>query len=88
MIIVSSLSFSVRSVIRELQTEASKILSSRPNDLRELSALGLYHMQRGQMGAARIFFERALKKHPDEPGIYNNIGVIQLREDDLAVWLC
>ena len=69
---------------RELMQEAGKILSKDPNDLKALSALGLYHMSQGQNGAARIFFERALKKHPDEAGLVNNIGVIQLREDDLA----
>ena len=68
---------------RELLTEASKILSRNPNDLRALSVLGLYHLRLNQLGAARIFFEKALEKHSDEAGLYNNIGVIQLKEGDL-----
>lgn len=68
---------------RELQTEASKILSKDEFDLRALAILGIYHMDQKQYGAARIFFEKALEKHKDEPGLYNNIGVILLREGDL-----
>ena len=67
----------------ELQDEATKILGARPNDLRALAALGLYHMQRNEDGAARIFFERALVKHKNVAGLYNNIGVLQLRDDNL-----
>ena len=68
---------------KELLNEASKILSKDPNDLRALSVLGLYHLQMNQLGAARIFFEKALVKHSDEAGLYNNIGVIQLKEGNL-----
>lgn len=68
---------------KELLDEASKVLSKDQNDLRALSVLGLYHMQMNQLGAARIFFERALTKHKNEAGLYNNIGVIQIREGNL-----
>ena len=68
---------------RELLAEASKILSKDEFDLRALSILGIYHMDQKQYGAARIFFEKALEKHKDEAGLYNNIGVILLREGDL-----
>lgn len=68
---------------RELIEEASKLLSKNEYDLKALSALGLYHMEKRQYGAARIFFEKALEKHPDESGLYNNIGVIFIREGDL-----
>jgi len=68
---------------RELFDEASKILAKDENDLRALSALGLYHMDKGEFGAARIFFDKALLKHPNESGIYNNIGVIQIQEGRL-----
>ena len=40
-------------------------------------------MDQRQFGAARIFFEKALEKHKGEAGLYNNIGVILLREDKL-----
>ena len=68
---------------RELQSEASKILSKDEFDLRALSILGIYHLDQGQFGAARIFFEKALEKHQDEPGLYNNIGVILLKEGNM-----
>lgn len=68
---------------RELIEEASKILSKNEYDLRALSILGLYHLDRGEFGAARIFFEKALEKHKDVPGLYNNIGIILLKEANL-----
>ncbi len=67
----------------ELLTEASKILSKDEYDLRALSILGLYHMDRREFGAARIFFEKALEKHKNEAGLYNNIGVIFIQEGNL-----
>lgn len=68
---------------RELIEEAGKILSKDQYDLRALVVLGIYHMDQGQYGAARIFFDKALEKHPNEAGIYNNIGVIQIKEGRL-----
>ena len=72
---------------KELLKEASKVLSRDEHDLKALTVLGLYHMQLKQYGAARIFFEKALTKHPDEAGLYNNIGVIQLKEENLQAAL-
>ena len=68
---------------RSLLMEAAKLLSVDEYDLKALCALGLYHMDRREYGASRIFFEKALKKHPDQAGLYNNIGVILLKEDNL-----
>lgn len=68
---------------RELLNEAGKILSKDEYDLQALTILGIYHLDQKQYGAARIFFEKALKKHKNEAGLYNNIGVILLREGKL-----
>ena len=68
---------------RKLLIEAGKILSRDEYDLKALCALGLYHMDKRQYGASRIFFEKALEKHPNEAGLYNNIGVILLKEGHL-----
>lgn len=68
---------------RELLNEAAKILSKDEYDLRALAILGIYHMDQKEYGAARLFFEKALEKHKGEAGLYNNIGVIQLREGNL-----
>lgn len=72
---------------KELLKEASKILSKDEFDLRALSVLGLYHLDRRQYGAARIFFEKALTKHQDEAGLYNNIGLIQMKEGNMEAAL-
>ena len=68
---------------RKLLIEAGKLLSKNEYDLKALCVLGLYHMDRGEYGASRIFFEKALKKYPNEAGLYNNIGVILLKENNL-----
>jgi Flp pilus assembly protein TadD len=67
----------------ELVQEAGKFLSKDEYDLRALTVLGLFHMDKKEYGAARIFFDKALEKHPNVAGLYNNIGVIQIREDRL-----
>jgi len=69
---------------KALKDEASKVLAKDPNNLKALSALGLYHMENGQPVAARLFFDKALIKHKKAAGLYNNIGVLQLREKNLV----
>lgn len=68
---------------KELFTIAGQILSQNPNDPQALNALALHHIQKGEWGAARLLLERALEKNKDVAGLYNNLGVIDLREDSL-----
>lgn len=68
---------------KELFAVAGQILSQNPNDAQALNALALYHIQKGEFGAARLLLERALEKNKDVAGLYNNLGVIDLREDSL-----
>lgn len=64
---------------------AGRILAKSPYDAHALNTLALYHTQRGEWGAARLLIERALEKNKDIAGLYNNLGVIALREDNLEV---
>lgn len=68
---------------KELFNVAGQILSQNPYDAQALNALALYHIQKGEWGAARLLLERALEKNKDIAGIYNNLGVIDLREESL-----
>lgn len=64
---------------------AGELLSNNEYDLKALSALGISHLQQGQYAAAQIFFDKALEKYPDEPGLHNNIGIIALRNDNIKL---
>ena len=68
---------------REFQAEVAKILSRDEYDVRALAIMGIYHLNQNQLGAARIFFEKALKRHPEEAGLYNNLGVVAMKEGNL-----
>lgn len=60
----------------------SKRLSKDQNDLKALNGLGIFYLEHGKFGLARMLFTRALKAHPDEPGLHNNLGVILLNENE------
>ena len=68
---------------KELFNVAGQILSQNPHDPQALNALALHHIQKGEWGAARLLLERALEKNKDVAGLYNNLGVIDLREESL-----
>jgi Flp pilus assembly protein TadD len=68
---------------KEMFAIAGQILTQNPNDAHALNTLALYHTQKGEWGAARLLIERALEKNKDMAGLYNNLGVIALREDNL-----
>lgn len=59
----------------------SKRLGKDQNDLVALNALGVFYYEQGKWGLARILFSRAQKAHPNEPGLFNNQGVIYLAEN-------
>ncbi len=70
---------------KEMFEIAGGILAKSPYDAHALNTIALYHTQRGEWGAARLLIERALEKNKDVAGLYNNLGVIALREDNLEV---
>lgn len=59
----------------------AKVLGKDQNDLKALNALANFYLEHGKPGMARIIFARAQKAHPNEPGLYNNLGVISLNEN-------
>lgn len=80
----------LRSLLNEKNHEgvvkvAGEILSLNEYDLKALASLGISHLQQGQYAAAQIFFDKALEKYPDEPGLHNNIGVIALKNENIKL---
>lgn len=75
---------------RALVEAASKRLGKDQGDLTALNALGVFYAEQGKIGLARILFSRAQKSHQNEPGIYNNQGVLFLKEGKqrpaIAAW--
>ncbi|MCC6138352.1 MAG: tetratricopeptide repeat protein [Bdellovibrionaceae bacterium] len=70
---------------KEMFEIAGAILSQNPHDAHALNTLALYHTQKSEWGAARLLIERALEKNKDLAGLYNNLGVIALRENNLEL---
>lgn len=62
---------------------SSDMLLQNPNNPQALNALAIYHIQKGEWGAARLLLERAVEKNKDVAGLHNNLGVISLKEDNL-----
>lgn len=61
---------------------ASEILSKDQNDVTALNTLAVYYADTKRYGMARQILNRALKDHPQEPALYNNMGVIYLAENE------
>jgi hypothetical protein len=60
----------------------SKRLGKDQNDLKGLNALAVFYIGQQKYGMAKILLNRALKAHPNEPGLHNNHGVIFLAKND------
>ncbi|MGE3681652.1 MAG: tetratricopeptide repeat protein [Bdellovibrionales bacterium] len=60
----------------------SKRLGKDEKDVRALSALALFYFEQGKLGLAKIILGRAIKAHPKDPGVLNNLGVVYLAEGD------
>jgi tetratricopeptide (TPR) repeat protein len=79
----SDLSAPYRSKDEKLIIDAvSKRLGKDQNDLKALNTLALYYVTADQpkYGIARIILSRAMRAHPNEPGLYNNMGIIELND--------
>lgn len=64
------------------QNWAYKVLSEDDAHLSALYKLGVYHLERGQVGIARILFERAIQHHPRQASLYYQQGLIALKENE------
>ena len=63
--------------------EVAEKLSKDSKDLKILNALGVYYLNKSKPRLAKILFNRALESHPKEKALYNNLGVISIREKDI-----
>ncbi|PIS10605.1 MAG: adventurous gliding motility protein T [Bdellovibrio sp. CG10_big_fil_rev_8_21_14_0_10_47_8] len=64
---------------------AIQVLSRNPRDLAALNALGLVYYHKGQLGAAQLMFDKALRVNANAAGVYNNLGLTYLAEKDLSL---
>lgn len=61
---------------------ASQILAIDPTHLETLNTLAVFYFETKRYGLAKILLRRALKDHPNEPALHNNLGVIYLTENE------
>lgn len=66
---------------------ASTILSKDPNHLEALNALAVFYFEVKKYGLSKILIKRALKNHPNEPALHNNLGIIYLAEGEMRIAL-
>ncbi len=59
---------------------SSKALGSNPSHLYALNSLALFYFRDQKFGLAMIILNRAIKDHPDEPALFNNLGIVHLSE--------
>lgn len=59
----------------------SKILNKDPNNINALNVLGAFYLQNKKIKLAKIIFTRALKNHPKNSSVHNNLAIIALQEN-------
>jgi Tfp pilus assembly protein PilF len=66
---------------------ATLALSQNTNDLKALSALGMYHYRKGHPLLSQYFFNKALSLKPKSSDLHNNMGLtyLALREERQAI---
>lgn len=67
----------------KLISAASEVLNIDQNDLYSLNSLGLFYFGQKQYGLAKIIINRAIKSHPNEPALLNNLAIIFLAEGEM-----
>lgn len=61
---------------------ASQILGIDQKNKEALNTLAVFYFETKRYGLAKILLRRALKDHPDEPALHNNLGIIYLAENE------
>lgn len=61
---------------------ANDLLIVNPTNLKALNALGLSNYKKGKYKAAEYFLNKALKAHSTEPGLYNNLALVKLAQNE------
>ncbi len=57
-------------------------LAKDDKDLKALNTLGIYYLNKNEPGLAKLALEKAVSYHPKSPSIYNNLGVIEIKDGD------
>lgn len=65
-----------------IYSTAVRVLTEDAKNLKALNALGVYHLQKGQTKAAKLFFDKSLKISKNQTELYNNLGIVALAEND------
>lgn len=66
----------------QLIKAAAAILSKNPTHLETLNAMAVYYFESKKFGMAKLLLKRAMKDHPNEPALFNNLGIIYLSEGE------
>lgn len=66
----------------EIIKAANDLLILNPSNLKALNALGVLNYKKSRYKAAEYFLNKALKAHPQEPAIYNNLALVQLAQNE------
>jgi len=66
---------------------SAEILSKDPSHKQTLNAMAIFYYENKKYGLAKILLRRALKDHPNEPALHNNLGIIYLAENELRLAL-
>ncbi len=66
----------------QLVKAAAAILSKNPSHLESLNAMAVYYFEAKKYGMAKLLIKRAMKDHPKEPALFNNLGIIYLSEGE------
>jgi Tfp pilus assembly protein PilF len=76
------------SAAREQKSESamldavSRILGKDSKNLPALNALAVFYFEADKPGLSKIILNRALADHPNVPALYNNLGIVYLKEED------
>jgi len=65
-----------------IYASATQVLAQSPNDVKALNALAMYHYKQGHVELARYLLNRALSVNANAMGVYSNLGLVQLAQDE------
>lgn len=66
----------------QIYNSATQVLAQSPNDFKALNALAMYHYKQGHLELARFLLNKALAANANAAGVYTNLGLVQLAQDE------
>jgi tetratricopeptide (TPR) repeat protein len=66
---------------------ASEILGKDPQNKFALNTLAVFYFENKKFGLSKILLKRALKDHPDDPALHNNLGIVYLAQNEMRLAL-